>query len=144
MPSVEMPNEYIGAARSMCSASHAAPRALPTAGAREARCAATLRRGLVSAWRPWFHRAGLFTYSRCPSYRTRGIAPVWRRRDARRSDFVERLLLTLSRDSPPTYWDYSAAPARRRDLGPVQPRTPRPRPPHSDRDPACIRPRWVL
>src|SRR5437867_11834400 len=91
-----MPNEYIGAARCMSSVSHAARRALPTAGARETRRAATSRGGLVSAWRPWFHHAGSFTYSRCPSYRARGIALVSRRRDARRSDFVERLFMALS------------------------------------------------
>ncbi len=73
-------------------------------GARETRCATTARRGLVSAWRPWFHHAGSFACSRCPSCRARRIAPVWLRRAARRSDFVESLLMTLSRDAPPTWW----------------------------------------
>ena len=95
-PGVEMPNEYIGAACCECSglvAFNASRRRwAPAKPVATQRCAATWCR-LCGAC---FHRAGSFTYSQCPSYRPRGIAPVWRRRDARRSDFVRRLLVTLS------------------------------------------------
>ncbi len=111
-------------------------------GARETRCATTARRGLVSAWRPWFHHAGCFACSRCPSCRARSIAPVWLRRAARRSDFVESLLMTVSRDAPPTWGDDSATLARRHDLGPVSPQASPPRALHSGRDPPiCVRAR---
>src|SRR5439155_8450638 len=94
-PGVEMPNKYMGAASCECSGLVAfnarRRRWAPARPVATQRCAAAWCR-LCGAC---FHRAGSFTYSRCPSYRPRGIAPVCRRRDARRSDFVRMLLVTL-------------------------------------------------